>query len=103
MTALKNETDFLKTIRRSSFAFESLPDAIEITSLQERGEVESRPLVLATVDDIAFAQQGLNRQLSQVVATMEALRKLHDTARSLGAKGADYALEFIRLHGEVKV
>ncbi len=94
--------NYLETLRKSSFSLESLPDAIAIPAVSDADEAESKPLILATVDDIAFAQQGLNKELSRIVQEMESLRRVHDMARGLGAKGADYALEFLREHGEVK-
>jgi len=102
MAIFTKETDFLETLRKSSFALESLPDEIAIPAIADGVEAESKPLLLATVDDIAFAQQGLNQALSRVVEQIESLRRVHDMARGLGAKGADYALEYIREHGEVK-
>ena len=89
-------------MRKSSFSLESLPDAISIPDVSYEGEPESKALLLATVDDLAFAQQGLNKELSRIVQEMESLRRVHDMARGYGAKGADYALEFLREHGEVK-
>jgi hypothetical protein len=44
----------------------------------------------------------LNKELSRIVQEMDSLRRVHDMARGYGAKGADYALEFLREHGEVK-
>ena len=102
MTIFTKETNFLETLRKSSFSLESLPDAISIPDVSDEGEPESKALLLATVDDLAFAQQGLNKELSRIVQEMESLRRVHDIARGYGAKGADYALEFLREHGEVK-
>ncbi len=102
MAIFSKETDFLEALRKSSFALESLPGEIAIPAIYEGVKAESKPLLLATVDDIAFAQQGLNKSLSRIVEQIESLRRLHDMARGLGAKGADYALDYIREHGEVK-
>jgi hypothetical protein len=102
MTIFTKETHFLEALRKSSFSLESLPDVISIPPVSDADEPESKPLILATVDDIAFAQQGLNKALSRIVKEMESLRQVHDMARGLGAKGADYTLEFLREHGEVK-
>lgn len=102
MAVFTKETDFLNLLRKSSYSLEKLPDEIAIPALRVGDEAESKPLLLATVDDIAFAQQGLNKEMSSLVEKMEALRRLHDMSRGLGAKGSDYALEFVREHGEVK-
>ncbi len=94
--------NFLNALRKSSYSLEKLPDEITIPALRYGDGTECKPLLLATVDDVAFAQQGLNKEMSRLVEKMEALRRLHDMARGLGAKGSDYALEFVREHGEVK-
>jgi hypothetical protein len=103
MATFINETkSYLDELRKSSFALENLPDEIAIPAMADGVEAESKPLLLATVDDIAFAQQGLNQALSRIVEQIESLRRVHDMARGLGAKGADYTLEYLRKHGEVK-
>ncbi len=103
MTIFINETEsFLDKLRKSSFTLEKLPDEISIPNVSDEEDPQCKPLLLATVDDIAFAQQGLNKELSRIVQEMDSLRQVHDLARKHGAKGADYALEFLREHGEVK-
>ena len=102
MTMLEQETNYLEALRKRSYALEKLPDHIVIPALTKGDDSESRPLLLARVDDLAFAQQGLSRELSRIVSTLDALKSLHDMARNLGAKGADYALDYIRAHEEVQ-
>lgn len=97
----EEEAHFLDALRKSSFSLGSLPDAITIPALAEGDQADLKPLLLATVDDIAFAQQGLAQTLDRAMAEMKALHQLHARARVLGAKGADYALEFLRQHGEI--
>lgn len=102
MEFLTTESNFLDKLRKRSFSLKNLPDEINIGSYKEGDEEGIKPLLLATVDDIAFAQQHLNRQLTSLLNTFDSIRNLHDMARSLGAKGTDYALEFIREYGEEK-
>lgn len=93
---------YLEKLRKSAFYLEQLPEQITIPALGEGTEAEVKPLTEAIIDDIAFAQQGLNCELSRIVAQIEALRRVHDMARSHGGKGADLAIEVIRQSGEVK-
>jgi hypothetical protein len=101
MKAISKTTEFLEVLRHSSFALQALPDEIVIPVMRDDTNGETKPIVLATVDDIAFSHQGLNQAINDLVDRMDALRHAHDMARGVGAKGADYALEFIRQHGEV--
>ncbi len=96
MDFLTVESSFLDKLRKRSFSLKNLPDEINIISYKEGDEEGTKPLLLATVDDIALAQQQLNKELSGLLNTFDSIRNLHDMARSLGAKGTDYALEFIR-------
>jgi len=69
-----------------------LPNEIEVPPLGDR-EVLIKPIGEASVDDVAFAIQGLNRKMSALSAQLDALRTLHDMARRAGAIGADAAIE----------
>ena len=102
MTIFTKETNFLEALRKSSFSLESLPDAISIPDVSDKGEPESKALLLATVDDLPFIQLGSSKELSRIVQKMESLPLVTDMARAHGAKGDDYGMQFLRQHGEAK-
>lgn len=100
MATLTKPSLFLEALRRSSSTLANLPDEIVIPDAVHPEQIDVKPLLIATVDDIAFAQQGLHRALAGLAREFESLRRLHDMARGLGAKGADYAIEYLREQGE---
>lgn len=102
MKFFAKETPFIERLRQSSYTMKSLPETIHIPA-SSSNEIEThKALTAATVDDIAFAQQGLNTALSLLLAEIEAMRRLHDMARQCGAKGADIALDVLQAHGEIR-
>ena len=98
MTA-RSEQAWLDTLRRSQIDFESLPDTLSLPGSEDAQTPEPIPLVSATVDDVAFALQQLNRCLSHLVSQIEALRALHDQARLAGARGMDGAVASLASQG----
>ena len=87
---------YLDELRKRSFNLKNLPDEINLGVFSNDHYHKSVPLSKATVDHLAFAQQVLNSKLTELLNTFDSIRNLHDLARSLGANGCDYALDYIR-------
>lgn len=84
----------LAGLRQRHYALQSLPETITVPSLGARRPVAVvRPIDQATVDDIAFALDGVEAEFNAVGDRLAALRKLYGLARRAGAFGADGALE----------
>ena len=84
----------LAKLRQRHYALQSLPETITVPSLGARRPVAIvRPIDQATVDDIAFALDGVEAEFNAVGDRLSALRKLYRLARQAGALGADGALE----------
>ena len=59
----------------------------------ELGHPFAKPMASATVDDIAFATQALDDEISALLGRAASLKRLHDRARRGGALGADLAMD----------
>ena len=74
--------------KQSSMYLSHLPDAVRIPALPPgRPDDVIRPLMDATIDDIAFGIQGLEAESTAINRRLAALRDLHDGARKRGATG----------------
>ena len=71
-----------------SFYSASLPDAVRIPANgTTRPDEVVRPLMDATVDDIAFAIQGMEKERRVIMHRAGALEELYEAARKRGAIG----------------
>jgi len=86
----------LTAIRKRHFMLEALPDTIVIPALGgKKTEQIVKPIIEATLDDVAFALRGLDAEFSAVSDRLHALKKLYQMARDAGAIGADSALDVV--------
>lgn len=70
---------------REALWLEALPDVIEVPA--SPNQVITKPVYDATVDDIALAVDALARRATTLFRTADALRQIHDLARSASALG----------------
>jgi hypothetical protein len=74
--------------KQSSMYMRDLPDGVRIPALDgSRRDDVTRPVLEATIDDIAFAIQGLEAEASAIHRRLGALRDLYEMARKRGALG----------------
>lgn len=78
---------------RDTYSMKDLPDSIRTGESGELGHALAKPLASATVDDIAFATQAIDDEVSAIFGRAAALKQLHDRARRAGALGADLAVD----------
>ncbi|MBX9594162.1 MAG: hypothetical protein K2X46_07345 [Roseomonas sp.] len=78
---------------RETYSMKDLPDSIRTSEMGELGHSLAKPLASATVDDIAFATQAIDDEVSALFGRAAALKRLHDRARRAGALGADLAVD----------
>jgi hypothetical protein len=78
---------------RENYSMKELPDSIRTRELGELGHALAKPLASATVDDIAFASQAVDDEVSALFGRAAALKQLHERARRAGALNADLAVD----------
>ncbi|WP_031595370.1 hypothetical protein [Ferrovum myxofaciens] len=86
---MKNPSQLLHQLRtRYAFSLRYLPETIRIPALEgHRADEVVRPMEEATVDDLSFAIQGLDEELSVQLRDLRNLRDLYELARKRGAIG----------------
>ncbi len=80
---------FIESLRKKSVFLSDLPATIRVPGHGGNPTIDGLQIEVASVDDLAFAIQGLESELSQICGQLNALRKLHDLARTHGALGTD--------------
>ena len=86
---MKTKPTLLDLLRKQSEMYlRDLPEIIRIPALDgSRPDVVVRPLEDATIDDLAFAIQGLEAESRVLHRRLSGLRDLYDLARKRGALG----------------
>jgi len=79
----------IEALRKKSVFFYDLPATIRVPGHGGNPTIDGLQIEAATVDDLAFAIQGLDAQLSLICGQLGAVKKLHDLARASGARGTD--------------
>lgn len=86
-----NRTTKLDALRERSFLLSHLPDTVHIPPQAGIRDEATKPIEVATLDDIAFALLGLQEKSSEIYRKIEALRAVYELARKSGATGAEIA------------
>ena len=85
----------IEKLRKDEFYLSGLPDTICIPALGDRQEEVTKPIESATLDDLAFAQLGLQAKSSAIHSKSNALQRIYEMARQNGRLGSDNALDSI--------
>ena len=80
---------FIEVLRKKSVFLSDLPATVRVPGHGGNPSIDGLQIEDASVDDIAFAIQGLESEVSHISGQLHALRKLHDLARNRGAVGSD--------------
>jgi hypothetical protein len=80
---------FIESLRKKSVFLSELPATVRVPGHGGKPSIDGLQVEDASVDDLAFAIQGLESELSHIGGQLHALRKLHDLARNRGAIGTD--------------
>jgi hypothetical protein len=83
----------LKKLHKAHFGLGSLPETIRVPASPGHDAIDAKPIIEATLDDIAFALRGLEAEFNAIGDRMHALRKLSQIARDTGGVGADRAID----------
>ena len=79
----------LESLRKKSMSLSDLPETSRVPGHAGNPTIDGLNIEAASIDDLAFAIQGLEDELSDICKKFNALRKLHDVARNRGALGTD--------------
>ncbi len=80
---------FIESLRKKSVFLSELPATVRVPGHGGKPSIDGLQVEDASVDDLAFAIQGLESELSHIGGQLHALRKLYDLARNRGAIGTD--------------
>ena len=80
---------FIELLRKKSVWLSDLPATIRVPGHGGKPTIDGLQIEEASVDDIAFAIQGLEYESSAISGQLHALKRLHDLARNCGALGTD--------------
>lgn len=86
----------LAAVRKRHHSLAALPDAIVLPARGEtHGSPASKPLIDASLDDVAFAVRGVEAEFDALSDRLYALKKLYRLARDAGGVGADSAIDAV--------
>ncbi len=87
-----------KLIKDSLYA-KYVPAFIQIPALGAIKEDTTKPIHEATLDDLAFAAQALDKEQSAIYKRLAAIRELYTEARAKGALGAENIVDALSRKG----
>lgn len=85
----------LEKLLKDSYLVSNLPDSIHIPPLGTNRTDIVKPIEQATLDDIAFAAQALDKKADALRNEIYALQRLYREARAKGALGRDNIVEAV--------
>lgn len=90
----------LQKLIKDSYYAKHVPAFIQIPELGAIPEDTSKPIhEEATLDDLAFAAQALDKEQSAIYKRLSAIRELYTEARSKGALGAENIVDALSRKG----
>jgi hypothetical protein len=89
----------LEKLFKDSYLAKNLPETIRIPALGAIPEEMVKPIEEATLDDLAFAVQALDKESDALTSRIYALRRLYRDAREKGALGNENILDALARKG----
>lgn len=89
----------LEKLLKDSYYYKNLPVHIRIPALGAVQEEITKPIVEATLDDLAFAAQALDSEVDAINTRLYAIRRLYRDAREKGALGGENILDALSRKG----
>ena len=89
----------LEKLFKDTYLAKSLPETIRIPALGTIPEEMVKPIEEATLDDLAFAVQALDKESDALTSRIYALRRLYRDAREKGALGNENILDALARKG----
>ena len=89
----------LEKLFKDTYLAKNLPEIICIPALGAIPEEMVKPIGEATLDDLAFAVQALDKESDALTSRIYALRRLYRDAREKGALGNENILDALARKG----
>jgi hypothetical protein len=89
----------LQKLLKDSYYAKHVPAFIQIPALGAIEEETTKPIQEATLDDLAFAVQALDKEQSALYKRLAAVRELYSEARAKGALGAENIVDALSRKG----
>ena len=88
---MPDQPDDVTRLRKVNYALKDLPETIAVPPREGGEPRETLPVMVATVDDLAFAIVAAEQECSAILGRVGALKRLYSLAREAGCIGADRA------------
>ncbi len=89
----------LQKLIKDSYYAKHVPAFIQIPELGAIPEDTTKPIHEATLDDLVFAAQALDKEQSAIYKRLSAIRALYTEARAKGALGAENIVDALSSKG----
>ena len=89
----------LEKLLKDDYTAKRLPETICIPAFSANAEDIVKPITEATIDELVFAAQVLDKQSDALTKTLYAIRSLYRTARQKGALGSENILDALSRKG----
>jgi len=89
----------LEKLLKDSYYYKNLPVFIRIPALGAVQEEVTKPIVEATLDELEFAAQALDKESEALTTRLYAIRRLYREAREKGALGTENILDALSRKG----
>jgi hypothetical protein len=89
----------LEKLFKDSYLAKNLPETIRIPALGANPKEMVKPIEQATLDDLAFAAQALDKESDALTSRLYALRRLYRDAREKGALGNENIIDALSRKG----
>jgi hypothetical protein len=89
----------LQKLLKDSYYAKHVPAFIQIPALGAVEEEITKPITEATLDDLEFAAQALDKENDALTSRLYAIRNLYRDARKKGALGAENIVDALSRKG----
>ncbi len=89
----------LEKLLKDDYLAKKLPETVRIPALGAVAEDVVKPIEQATIDELVFAAQALDKESDALTTRLYAIRRLYREARSRGALGSENILDALARKG----
>ncbi len=92
----------IEKLLKDDYLARNVPETINLPPCGDDPRDVTKPLEIATVDDIAFAVQAINKRMDTLRNELYGLQRLYEQARKNGALGCDNIVCAVTKNGGAK-
>lgn len=89
----------LEKLFKDHYLAKNLPESIFVPALGATPKEMVMPIEEATLDDLAFAAQAMDKEIDAINSRLYAIRRLYREAREKGALGSENILDALARKG----